>query len=228
MPIEGRLYTHKSIRGFCREKVYEKSYNRNFHYRIPNANLWMPQSFKQVFIEASEIDKQLVNYALSENGGAIYVSQDNSDHPASTLTNGVVGSENWNQGEGWESQFDGEYEYGGYIEPGEREQLAVFSRGRRRNTSARGYKSDRLQKRRPLRRWDRWHRFFGVRMGCYSTRKGRTGNPCHCPHRRFRKISRQSVRYQRFYCTILDTTRKQLEERRSNREKNWRATQQHP
>ena len=87
------------------------------------------QSFKQVFTEASEIDKQLVNYALPENGGVIFVSQDNPDHPASTLTNGVVSSENWNQGEGWESQFDGEYEYGGYIEPGEREQLAVFSRG---------------------------------------------------------------------------------------------------
>ena len=104
------------------------------------------QSFKQVFIEASEIDKQLINYALPENGGAVYVSQDNSDHPASTLTNGVVGSENWNQGEGWESQFDGEYEYGGYIEPGEREQLAVFSQGggatrQRENTNQTDYRS---------------------------------------------------------------------------------------
>ena len=87
------------------------------------------QSFKQVFTEASEIDKQLINYALPENGGVVYVSQDTSDHPASTLTNGVASSENWDQGEGWESKFDGEYEYGGYIEPGEREQLAVFSRG---------------------------------------------------------------------------------------------------
>ena len=87
------------------------------------------QSFKQVFVEGSEIDKQLVNYALPENGSVIYVSQDNADHPARTLTNGIVGSENWDQGEGWESEFDGEYEYGGYIEPGEREQLAVFSLG---------------------------------------------------------------------------------------------------
>ena len=45
------------------------------------------------------------------------------------MTNGIVNSEGWDQGEGWESKFDGEYEYGGYIEPGEREQLAVFSRG---------------------------------------------------------------------------------------------------
>ena len=87
------------------------------------------QSFKQVFVEESEIDKQLVNYARPENGGVVYVSQDNPDHPASTLTNGIVNSEGWDQGEGWESKFDGEYEYGGYIEPGEREQLAIFSRG---------------------------------------------------------------------------------------------------
>ena len=87
------------------------------------------QSLKQVFVEASEIDKQLVNYARPENGGMVYVSQDNPDHPASTLTNGVVSAENWDQGEGWESRFDGEYEYGGYIEPGEREQLAFSSRG---------------------------------------------------------------------------------------------------
>ena len=87
------------------------------------------QTFKQIFVEGSEIDKQLVNYALPENGSVVYVSQDNADHPARTLTNGIVGSENWDQGEGWESSFDGEYEYGGYIEPGEREQLAVFSLG---------------------------------------------------------------------------------------------------
>ena len=89
------------------------------------------QSLKQVFVEGSEIDKQLVNYALPENGGVVYVSDDNPDHPASTLANGIASSENWDQGEGWEAQFDGEYEYGGYIEPGEREQLAVFSGGGR-------------------------------------------------------------------------------------------------
>ena len=89
------------------------------------------QSFKQIFVEGSEIDKQLVNYALPENGGVVYVSDDNPNHPASTLANGIASSENWDQGEGWEAQFDGEYEYGGYIEPGEREQLAVFSGGGR-------------------------------------------------------------------------------------------------
>ena len=89
------------------------------------------QSFKQIFVEGSEIDKQLVNYALPENGGMVYVSDDNPDHPASTLANGIASSENWDQGEGWEAQFDGEYEYGGYIEPGERQQLAVVSGGGR-------------------------------------------------------------------------------------------------
>ncbi len=87
------------------------------------------QTLKQAFVEASEIDKQLVNYALPENGGMILVSQDNPDHPASTLANGVVSSESWDKGEGWEARFDGSYEYGGYMEVGEREQLAVFSRG---------------------------------------------------------------------------------------------------
>ena len=59
-------------------------------------------SLQQVFVDAGEIDKQLVNYALPENGGVIYVSQNNPDHPASTLTNGIVSSENWDKGEGWE------------------------------------------------------------------------------------------------------------------------------
>ena len=87
------------------------------------------QTLKQAFVDADEIDKQLVNYALPENGGMIFVSQDNPNHPASTLTNGIVSSENWDRGEGWESRFDGAYEYGGYMEVGEREGLAAFSLG---------------------------------------------------------------------------------------------------
>ena len=86
-------------------------------------------TLKQAFVDAGEIDKQLVNYALPENGGIILVSQDNPTHPASTLTNGVVSSENWDKGEGWKARFDGSYEYGGYMEVGEREGLAAFSRG---------------------------------------------------------------------------------------------------
>lgn len=88
-------------------------------------------TLKQAFVDAGEIDKQLVNYARPENGGLILVSQDNPNHPASTLANGIVSSENWDKGEGWEASFDGSYEYGGYMEVGEREQLAVFSGGGR-------------------------------------------------------------------------------------------------
>lgn len=87
------------------------------------------KTLKQAFVNSSEIDKQLVNYALPENGAVIFVSQDNSDHPASTLTDGAVSSENWDKGEGWEVRFDGEYEYGGYMEVGEREQLAALNMG---------------------------------------------------------------------------------------------------
>jgi ketosteroid isomerase-like protein len=89
------------------------------------------KTLKQAFVDSSEIDKQLVNYALPENGAVIFVSQDNSDHPASTLTDGVVSSENWDKGDGWEVRFDGEYEYGGYMEVGEREQLAALNMGGR-------------------------------------------------------------------------------------------------
>ena len=91
---------------------------------------------KHAFVESSEIDKQLVNYALPENGGVVFASQnDTPDHPVSTLTNGIVSSENWDKGEGWEAQFDGEYEYGGYMEVGEREQLSTFSMGGRSTRS---------------------------------------------------------------------------------------------
>ena len=87
------------------------------------------KTLKQAFVNSSEIDKQLVNYALPENGAVIFVSQDNSDHPASTLTDGAVSSKNWDKGEGWEVRFDGEYEYGGYMEVGGREQLAALNMG---------------------------------------------------------------------------------------------------
>jgi len=67
-----------------------------------------------IFVSEAEIDKMLVNYALTENGAKIYVSEDNPDHPASTLNNGITSSENWHLGEGWESHFDGRFSYGRY------------------------------------------------------------------------------------------------------------------
>ena len=177
------------------------------------------QSLKQVFVEGSEIDKQLVNYALPENGGVVYVSKDNPDHPARTLTNGIVGSENWDQGEGWESKFDGEYEYGGYIEPGEREQLAISIGGgraarQREDSNHPDYRSGDL--------------YGGGIQGTASTEVGWV--VVHFAEEELvtrvivhtidsEKYPRQSIRYQRFCGAVLDTTRKRMETCRSSRKK---------
>ncbi len=59
--------------------------------------------------------KGLVNLALASSGARIFVSQDNSDHPAETLINGIASSENWNQGEGWETTYDGRFARGRYV-----------------------------------------------------------------------------------------------------------------
>lgn len=72
-----------------------------------------------IFVSQSEIDETLVNYALAENGAKIYVSEDNPNHPASTLNNGITSSEDWHLGEGWESHFDKRFAYGRYAAYGE-------------------------------------------------------------------------------------------------------------
>ncbi len=46
-----------------------------------------------------------VNWALAKNGGKATAFSEESDHPASTLINGVTSSEGWNQGEGWQASF---------------------------------------------------------------------------------------------------------------------------
>ena len=66
-----------------------------------------------------ETNRFPVNYALAEHGTAVFVSDDNYDHPASTLNNGITSSENWDAGEGWEAHFDGSYEYAKYASYGE-------------------------------------------------------------------------------------------------------------
>ncbi|MBM3238700.1 hypothetical protein FJZ31_20600 [Candidatus Poribacteria bacterium] len=77
------------------------------------------QSWKTALIESpDEIDTQLVNYALPENGTVILASEDNQNHPVSTLSNGITSSENWDNGEGWETRFDGSYDLGRYFEYG--------------------------------------------------------------------------------------------------------------
>jgi len=51
-------------------------------------------------------NKGLTNLALASNGAKVTVSQDDPDHPSSTLINGVTSSENWDKGEGWEFNYD--------------------------------------------------------------------------------------------------------------------------
>jgi hypothetical protein len=51
-------------------------------------------------------NRGLVNLALASNGAKVTVSEDNPDHPGSTLINGITSSENWEQGEGWELKYD--------------------------------------------------------------------------------------------------------------------------
>lgn len=46
-----------------------------------------------------------INWALSTNGGKVTVSAEDPGHPASTLNNGITSSENWDQGEGWQTSL---------------------------------------------------------------------------------------------------------------------------
>jgi hypothetical protein len=65
--------------------------------------------WQEVLVDEAVVDEQLVNYALPENDAIIYVSEDNPNHPSSTLNNGIISSENWNSGEGWEARYDGRF-----------------------------------------------------------------------------------------------------------------------
>ena len=69
---------------------------------------------KGAFAQPLQVEPGLVNYALPKLGTQVFVSEDNLDHPAETLVNGVRGSENWDVGEGWEIYFDGLYDYAKY------------------------------------------------------------------------------------------------------------------
>ena len=81
-------------------------------------------AFKGVFVNSTETDRQLVNYARPENGALLYVSEDNADYPASALTDGVTSTENWDNGAGWQTHFEGPYVYGQYAGPGENQWFA--------------------------------------------------------------------------------------------------------
>ncbi|HID57031.1 TPA: hypothetical protein EYP37_10920 [Candidatus Poribacteria bacterium] len=58
-----------------------------------------------LFVETSFRPEEFVNYALQSNGGRVRVSEDNPEHPASTLINGIKDSNLWDQGEGWELPY---------------------------------------------------------------------------------------------------------------------------
>jgi hypothetical protein len=73
--------------------------------------------------------KGLVNLALASNGAQITVSQDNPQHPASTLNNGITSSESWSQGEGWESQYQGRFARGRYLPYGVEDPELAEERG---------------------------------------------------------------------------------------------------
>ncbi|HIE29728.1 TPA: hypothetical protein EYP66_20865 [Candidatus Poribacteria bacterium] len=105
------------------------------------------QSWQKVLMEnPDEIDKRLVNYALSENGTVILVSEDNPNHPVSTLNNGIISSEDWDNGEGWESHFDGRYDLGRYFEYGSNAWAAAMAfEARERERMLSGDRSTRTQ-----------------------------------------------------------------------------------
>jgi len=58
-----------------------------------------------LFVETGFKPEEFVNYALQSNGAKVRVSEDNPEHPASTLINGVKDSNLWDQGEGWELPY---------------------------------------------------------------------------------------------------------------------------
>jgi len=72
----------------------------------------------------------LVNLALAANGARVTVSNDNPDHPAATLINGITSSENWSQGEGWETSYEGRFARGGYLAYGVEDPYLAEERGR--------------------------------------------------------------------------------------------------
>jgi len=77
--------------------------------------------------------KGLVNLASEESGAMIAVSQENPDRPASNLIDGITSSEKWDQGEGWETAYEGFYARGEYIGYGVEDPVVVMEQMRNRN-----------------------------------------------------------------------------------------------
>ena len=87
-------------------------------------------------------DQQLVNYARPKHGTEIFVSENNYDRPAETLTNGVISTKNWDSGEGWESYFDGPYEFAKYASYGNRSDDAKRLAEQMRKAVSQGRKAE--------------------------------------------------------------------------------------
>ncbi len=87
------------------------------------------KSLVQFIREGGLETKGLVNLALASNGAIVSVSEDNPDHPASTITNGITTSDGWNQGEGWESTYEGRFSRGGYTGYGVEDPYMAEERG---------------------------------------------------------------------------------------------------
>ena len=77
--------------------------------------------------------KGMTNLALASNGARVTVSKSNPDHPGSTLINGNTSSGDWDQGEGWESEFEGQFGRGGYVGYGVEDSDAATDRGYRQS-----------------------------------------------------------------------------------------------
>ena len=87
------------------------------------------KSLLQFVKEGGLETKGLINLALPSNGATVSVSEDNPDHPASTLTNGITTSDGWNRGEGWESSYEGRFSRGGYTGYGVEDPYMAEDRG---------------------------------------------------------------------------------------------------
>lgn len=73
--------------------------------------------------------KGLINLASASSGARVVVCQDNPDHPAATLINGITTSDNWDQGEGWELKYEGRFARGGYLGYGVEDEMLAMERG---------------------------------------------------------------------------------------------------
>jgi len=77
--------------------------------------------------------KGIINVALASKGAIVTVSEDNEEHPASTLINGITDSSAWDRGEGWEAKYEGRFARGGYLNYGMEDPRLAEERGRNEN-----------------------------------------------------------------------------------------------